>query len=207
MHNYIFKFALNYFLILIVLIINSYNSKNEILLLLFMSLLSILIIFFRVPKINTIIDNNTITSPAFGKIKKITINHTLRIVRISIFLSLTDPHIQYIPYDGYILNQTYKVGTFKPAFMFEKSKYNERMTHIIKTKIGEIKVIQIAGIIARNIISFVKINENVKKGDKLGMIKFGSRVDIIVPKLNNMKILVKENTYIKGGEPLIEFKL
>ena len=55
------------------------------------------------------------------------------------------------------------------------------------------------------IITFVKLNDKVKKGEEIGLIKFGSRVDIIVPKLDNMKILVKKNSYIKGGDPLITY--
>ena len=195
--NYIFKFGYNYFLIIVVLIINSYRINNEILLLLFMSILTILIIFFRIPKITlNKINNNVITSPAFGRVQKIIINE--KNILISIFLSLLSPHIQYIPYDGYISKQYYKKGKFELAFMFKKSNNNEKMIHEITTKIGKIKVIQIAGIIARRII-----NDKVKKGEEMGLIKFGSRVDIIVPKLDNMKILVKKNSYIKGGDPLI----
>ncbi len=199
--NYIFKFGYNYFLIIVVLIINSYRNNNEILLLLFMSILTILIIFFRIPKITLNKDNNVITSPAFGRVQKIIINE--KNILISIFLSLLSPHIQYIPYDGYISKQYYKKGKFELAFMFKKSNNNEKMIHEITTKIGKIKVIQIAGILVRSIISFIKLNDKVKKGEEMGLIKFGSRVDIIVPKLDNMKILVKKNSYIKGGDPLI----
>ena len=130
--NYIFKFGYNYFLIIIVLIINSYRINNEILLLLSMSILTILIIFFRIPKIIPNINNNVITSPAFGKVQKIIINE--KNILISIFLSILDPHIQYAPYDGYISKQDYKKGKFEPAFMFEKSNHNEKMINEITTK-------------------------------------------------------------------------
>ena len=110
--NYIFKFGYNYFLIIVVLIINSYRINNEILLLLFMSILTILIIFFRIPKITlNKINNNVITSPAFGRVQKIIINE--KNILISIFLSILDPHIQYAPYDGYISKQYYKKGKFE----------------------------------------------------------------------------------------------
>ena len=78
------------------------------------------------------------------------------------------------------------------------------MIHNIVTKIGTISVVQIAGMIARTIVPFLKQQTRVIKGEELGMIKFGSRVDIIVPIKENMKILIKQGQYVYGGQtPLI----
>ena len=158
--------------------------------------------FFKRPIVRIIRDNNIIVAPSYGRIMKI-----MRIkdqVYISTFLSLFDPHIQYIPYDGFLTNQVYKTGTFRIAFLFEKSTFNERMIHNIVTKFGTISIVQIAGMIARTIVPFLKQQTRVEKGEELGMIKFGSRVDIIIPIQKNMKILIKQGQYVYGGQtPLI----
>ncbi len=135
--------------------------------------------FFRIPVIKVVNDENAIVAPSFGRIQKI-----MKIdnqIYISIFLSVFDPHIQYVPYNGLLLSQIYKKGTFRAAFLWEKSTFNERMIHNFETRVGTISVVQIAGMIARTIIPFIFAKKDVKKGEQIGMIKFGSRVDIIVP--------------------------
>ena len=205
-HNYILKYGLKTLIISTLLLIFSSIIKNINLILISLGLIILCINFFKKPIFEKKRENNMILSPSYGRIQKI-----MKIknkVYISIFLSLFDPHIQYIPYDGFLINQVYKKGTFRAAFLFEKSTFNERMIHNIVTRVGTISVVQIAGMIARTIVSFLNELTRVKKGDELGMIKFGSRVDIIVPITNNMKILIKQGQYVYGGQtPLIQLEL
>tara|TARA_B100002049_G_scaffold42231_1_gene28754 strand:+ start:813 stop:1451 length:639 start_codon:yes stop_codon:yes gene_type:complete len=201
-YNYIFKYGLKTLIIPILMLIFGIKIYNSYIILISIGLIVICINFFKRPNFDIKKDDNIILAPSFGRIQKIMkINNN---IYISIFLSLFDPHIQYIPYDGFLINQIYKHGTFRAAFLFEKSTFNERMIHNIVTKIGTISVVQIAGMIARTIVPFLKQQTKVIKGEELGMIKFGSRVDIIVPIKENMKILIKQGQYVYGGQtPLI----
>ena len=197
-HNYIIQHGLKTLIIPILLLFFGIIIKNLYIILISIGLIAICINFFKRPNFEIEKNNNLILAPSFGRIQKIMkINNN---IYISIFLSLFDPHIQYIPYDGFLINQIYKNGTFRAAFLFEKSTFNERMIHNIVTKIGTISVVQIAGMIARTIVPFLKQQTRVVKGDELGMIKFGSRVDIIIPIQKNMKILIKQGQYVYGGQ-------
>ena len=202
MKNYILKYGKTTLIIPIIMFLIGLLFSNLYIILISIILIIICVNFFKRPIVRIIRDNNIIVAPSYGRIMKI-----MRIkdqVYISTFLSLFDPHIQYIPYDGFLTNQVYKTGTFRIAFLFEKSTFNERMIHNIQCKWGTISVVQIAGMIARKIVSFLPPKIKVSKGQELGMIKFGSRVDIIVPLSANMEILVKPGDYVKGGEtPLI----
>lgn len=201
-YNYIFKYGLKTLIIPILMLIFGIKIYNSYIILISIGLIVICINFFKRPNFDIKKDDNIILAPSFGRIQKIMkINNN---IYISIFLSLFDPHIQYIPYDGFLINQIYKHGTFRAAFLFEKSTFNERMIHNIVTKFGTISIVQIAGMIARTIVPFLKQQTRVIKGEELGMIKFGSRVDIIVPIKENMKILIKQGQYVYGGQtPLI----
>jgi len=173
-------------------------------------LLGLILFFFRgksfsLKKYN--LNENYLTSPAEGKILKIYEHNNL--VGISIFLNLHNIHIQYYPCDAIIISQIYSPGTFCPAYIFEKSKYNERLTTSMYSKFGNIYVIQYAGQVAKKIVSFHNPNDHVryKQGDPLGLIKFGSRVDLLVPKNIVKKILVAKNENVWIQQPLIEIKI
>jgi len=159
--------------------------------------------FIRVPKINPPISSHNIISPAFGQI--IRVEKTDKYVHFCIFLGLLDPHIQYIPYDGILTKTIHKQGEFNRAYIIEKSNHNERMEHTIKTKLGNIYVIQIAGMLARRIYSYIKPGSIVKQGEKLGIIKLGSRVDISIPWSPKIQILKKKGDKVRGGESVLVF--
>lgn len=202
-HSYIIQHGLKTLIIPTLLLFFGIIIKSSYIILISIGLIVICINFFKRPNFDIEKNNNVILAPSFGRIQKIMkINNN---IYISIFLSLFDPHIQYIPYDGFLINQIYKHGTFRAAFLFEKSTFNERMIHNIVTKFGTISIVQIAGMIARTIVPFLKQQTRVKKGQELGMIKFGSRVDIIVPIQEKMNILIKQGQYVYGGQtPLIK---
>jgi phosphatidylserine decarboxylase len=152
--------------------------------------------FYRDPDIDhNIFNKNHIYSPANGKILKIV--ETYKYYLITIFLNLHNVHIQYIPYDGVIKNIKHIPGKYYLASS-DCADNNEKMITTIKTDIGYIYVIQIAGKLVRRIVNFNNINDTLKVGDKLGIIKFGSRVDIQIPK-HKVKLLVKQNDIIHGG--------
>lgn len=138
---------------------------------------------------------NYIYSPADSKVTFI--KETDEYYLISTFLSPKDVHVQYIPYKSTVLYTNHIKGPKFPAFL-EKSRRNERMITSLQSDIGTIKVVQIAGILLQRVVSFVNKGDHLKTGNRLGMIKFGSRVDIYIPK-NRVKILVKKGDQIIGG--------
>lgn len=170
----------------------------------FISCLLFLLFFFRVPEINQIQTEKYVHAPCYGRIKEIV--KTDKYLQIAIFINVTDPHIQYIPYKGYLKDILYKKGEFNPAYIMKKGKYNEKMLYYINTRRGNIIVSQIAGVLARTIVPFVKKNQVVEQNEELGLIKLGSRCDIFIPIYNNMKILVKKGDYVEGTfTKIIEF--
>ena len=203
MRNYIVKFGLKTLIPPSIIFIIGMYFKNTYIIIVSLLMFSICYNFFKRPNIKVKKNKDVIVSTSFGRVQKI-----MKIdnkVYISIFLSIFDPHIQYVPYNGLLLSQIYKKGTFRAAFLWEKSTFNERMIHNFETRVGTISVVQIAGMIARTIIPFISARKDVKKGDEIGMIKFGSRVDLIVPIKGNedMKILVKQGQYVYGGETVL----
>ncbi len=162
----------------------------------FLSILMIFIYFFyRIPLNNPQINKQFIYAPSYGIIKNI--EKTNDFLHIVIFIRLHDPHIQYIPYSGFLTKILYKPGEFNPAYMIKKGKYNEKMIYHINTYRGNIIVSQIAGVLARSIIPFGKEKTTVKQNEELGLIKFGSRCDIFIPLSNPLKILVKSGDYVQ----------
>lgn len=161
-----------------------------------MTIIIFLLFFFRKPNIELVNNDSKILSPTFGTIQKIekTNFHT----KIKIFLSLFDPHYQYYPVNGQVIQTEHKKGEFNPAYIMEKSDYNERFKTVIRSKFGVVKIIQIAGQIARRIFNYSKLLHQVKQGDILGLIAFGSRVDIIIP--NYFKICCKVGDKVEGAK-------
>jgi len=116
--------------------------------------------------------------------------------KIAIFMSLFDMHVNLMPYDGKIVKICHYKGEHKPAYG-DVSK-NERMEMEIDSSIGRIKLFQIAGIFARRIVPYVKEGQFVKKGDKIGIIRFGSRVELYLPE--SCEIIVRNGQKIKAGQ-------
>ena len=175
----------------------------------FFAILSIYIFyFFRDP--NRIIPlDDFIVSPADGTITFIgETNNPLDIennnevyTKVSIFLSIFDVHVNRMPIEGTIKEIKYIPGKFINATLDKSSEQNEK--NIIKISNGTYNyfVVQIAGLIARRIVCNVNKNQDLKKGERIGIIKFGSRVDLYLPKSN--KILVSKGQKVIGGETII----
>ncbi len=122
--------------------------------------------------------------------------------RVSIFLSVLDVHINRLPADGTVTRIAYRHGRFVDASLDKASQSNERNALAIRLGSGqEIAVVQIAGLIARRIVCFVREGDAVRAGDRFGLIRFGSRTDLYLPA--GVKPLVAEGQTMIGGETVI----
>ena len=159
--------------------------------------------FFRDPERVVPLGDDILISPADGLITNIseTKDGKKKYTKVSIFLSVFNVHIQRIPISGEIVKIDYFEGKFINATLDKASEENERLKLTIKSKTNLIHVTQIAGLIARRIICNVKLKDNTNQGDRYGIIKFGSRVDIEFP--DNFDLLVSVGQQCIGGETII----
>ena len=184
------------------ILINSENIKSFIQILILIQFLLILW-FFRNPIRNIKINPELILSPADGKIviiKEVTETEFFNDKRkqVSIFLSPLDIHVNRYPVSGKIIFSKYHKGKYLVAWHPKSSDKNERTTVVIDNKkFGEVMYRQIAGAVARRIVNYAKPNKKVIQGDDSGFIKFGSRVDLLLP--IECKIRVKIGQKVKGG--------
>ena len=119
--------------------------------------------------------------------------------KISIFLNVFNVHVNRVPVSGQVTDIEYKEGKFLNANLKEASTENEQNAAVVKTKNGqEVIFVQIAGLIARRIVSDLKEDQEVKAGDRYGIIRFGSRADIYLPEKTKIKVL--EGQTMIGGE-------
>ena len=165
--------------------------------------------FFRDPDRVSINNDSFYVSPADGLITQIVetkgpselnLNET-SFTRISIFMNVFNCHVNRSPVSGSVSDIFYKPGKFVNASLDKASEENERNYFKITSKKGEeIIVVQIAGLIARRIVTQVTINENLSQGQRIGMIRFGSRVDLYI---QNKKILAQVGQNVTAGESLL----
>jgi len=165
--------------------------------------------FFRDPKRVTPVGDGIVVSPADGRISQIAaaspppeleMGSEPRI-RISIFMNVLDVHVNRAPVTGAIQTIVYKPGKFINAELDKASEDNERNGLVIRSTSGPIGVVQIAGLIARRIVCFVREGTNIAAGERFGLIRFGSRVDVYLPA--GTKPLVSEGQTALAGETVI----
>ena len=168
--------------------------------------------FFRDPERISINNDNYLTSPADGLVVQVLETNgpkelgleNKKFTKISIFMNVFDCHVNRSPCSGKVSEILYKPGKFLNATLDKASEDNERNLIKFKTNNGdEIIVVQIAGLIARRIICECSKSQTLQQGEKIGMIRFGSRVDIY---FNSFKNLVKQNQTTVAGETLIAKK-
>jgi len=170
--------------------------------------------FFRDPKRNTPLDTNLIISSADGKVclideayppEEVSINKE-KMKRICVFMNVFNVHINRSPVSGIVKDIIYKEGQFLNASLDKASEKNERSSLIISSDNGaEIVVVQIAGLIARRILGFISNNHNLYQGERFGLIRFGSRVDIYMPLDAVTKCSIGDKV-IAGESVLASFK-
>jgi phosphatidylserine decarboxylase len=165
-------------------------------------LLLFLISFFRVPKRKLSVGENLVICPADGKvvvIEEIFDEEYFRDKRlqVSIFMSPANVHQNRNPIGGEVVYNQYHKGKYLVAWNPKSSTENERQTFVIKNAKGEILAKQIAGALAKRIVNYLTIGQKVEQSAEMGFIKFGSRVDVLLPV--GTKVSVKLNQVVQGG--------
>ena len=163
--------------------------------------------FFRNPDRTIPTDEHLVVSPADGTVQDVVELEDEDFVKgpctkIIIFLSVFNVHVNRSPIAGEIKCQKYVCGRFRPAYKDEVGFENERhMLGIENEKGFRVTVTQIAGILARRIVSWVTLDDNMSKGQVYGLIKFGSCTELVVPR--NVEVLVKKGDKVRGGESVL----
>lgn len=171
-------------------------------------------LFFRDPRRVTPLRDGLVVAPADGLVSMIT--HALPpaelglgdrpLPRVSIFMSVFNCHVNRAPTAGRIERIAYRPGTFINADLDKASEDNERNSLVISTPNGRIGVVQIAGLVARRIVCFVREGQSIGAGERFGLIRFGSRLDVFLP--DGTRPLVAEGqTAIAGETVLADFRL
>ena len=164
--------------------------------------------FFRDPERHFDSKDNQLLSAADGKICFIgeenppsETQFKEKMKKVSIFMNVFNVHVNRSPVNGNIKKIIYRSGKFFNASLDKASEHNERNSFIIETNTDKIVVVQIAGLIARRILSFISEGNKIDKGDRIGLIRFGSRVDIYFPPTYDIK--VNQNDIVVAGETVI----
>ncbi|MEI6756738.1 MAG: phosphatidylserine decarboxylase [Chlorobium sp.] len=180
-------------------------SGKVVLLLITLTALLFTLYFFRDPKRTIPDEKRIIVAPADGKIILVQQQENSFTGKsstlVSIFMSPFNVHVNRIPIDGAVTHLLYHPGQFRMAFDNRSMESNEKMEIGIDN--GEIRVLfsQVSGFLARRIVCMLHIDESVKAGEKFGMIKFGSRVDIILP--HSASVVVKPGQITRAGETIL----
>ena len=162
--------------------------------------------FFRDPVRSIPQEENLVVSAADGRI--ISIEKTTdpykkrKAIKVSVFMNVFNVHSNKAPISGEIINKWYSAGKFLNASLSKSSLENERCALLIKTKNKKfVTCVQIAGLIARRILCYKKIGDNLSKGERYGFIRFGSRVDLYLPE--SATVIVKLGERVKNCESII----
>ena len=176
-----------------------------------MAILSLFTVsFFRDPARHIREDETTVLTPADGRIIKIQNlddgKNLLGVpaVKVSIFMSIFSVHVNRVPIGGRVSKIEYHSGKFLSANLDKASKQNENNRITLQTDQGhKIVFVQIAGLVARRIVCWIKEGDRVRSGQRCGLIRFGSRVDVYFPKRS--RIIVKNQQKVKAGETILGY--
>jgi len=171
-----------------------------------LGLLLFLISFFRIPNRQLTIKDGVIVAPADGKV--VVIEETTDVeyfkdkrLQVSIFMSPANVHVNRNPMDGEVVYNQYHKGKYLVAWHPKSSTDNERHSVVIKKDNTEVLVKQIAGALAKRIVNYLQVGQKVSQTDEMGFIKFGSRVDLLLPA--GTRVNVKLNQAVQGGVTVI----
>lgn len=204
--------AVSFSMFLVILLIENIYLHNFPILfyltfIIFLLLYILIIRFFRVPIFKIEINENQILCPANGKVVVIeeveeTEYFKDKRLQISVFMSPNDVHVNRYSMSGVVKYSKYHPGKFLVAWHPKSSTENERTTIVVENKKGvSILTRQIAGFVARRIVCYSKVGDIAQQGEELGFIKFGSRVDLLLPL--NVKVNVNINQKVVGGKTVI----
>lgn len=163
--------------------------------------------FFRDPERKSPQKEEAILAPADGRVllieeKEMAPFPTGGTIKISIFMSVFNCHVNRIPVSGRIEKVFYRAGKFFSANQERASAQNEQNALLLRNNEGqEISIVQVAGLIARRIVCWVRSGDSVKRGERFGMIRFGSRVDLFLP--SSVRILIHRGDKVKAGLTII----
>lgn len=167
-------------------------------------------IFFRDPNRQPA---SGLVSPADGRVMKISTDYKRQVnskwfsdasqslTHIAIFMNVTNVHVNRASLAGKVLAMEYFPGGLVPAYKPE-SEHNERLRTVLRTDIGTITITQIAGIVAKRIVPYIQPGEYLRKAQRIGIIQFGSRVDLVLPS-NRIKVIVKVGDKVHAGSSTI----
>ena len=165
-----------------------------------------IISFFRIPSRKLTLNENLIIAPADGKV--VVIEETIdeeyfkvKRLQVSIFMSPANVHVNRNPISGEVTYNKYHKGKYLVAWNPKSSTENERHSVVIKKDSTEILVKQIAGALAKRIVNYLEVGQKVNQCEELGFIKFGSRVDLLLPLGTQLNVSLNEN--VKGGVTVI----
>jgi phosphatidylserine decarboxylase len=165
-----------------------------------------IISFFRIPKRILTIDGGKVIAPCDGKV--VVIEDTFddeyfkeKRLQISIFMSPANVHVNRNAVSGQVVYSKYHKGKDLVAWHPKSSTENERHSVVIKNNSGEIMIKQIAGAVAKRIVNYLQVGQQVEQAAEMGFIKFGSRVDLLLPV--GTKVMVEMNQAVKGGLTVI----
>jgi phosphatidylserine decarboxylase len=169
-------------------------------------LLLFIISFFRIPSRKLHSGDDAVVAPADGKvvaIEEVEADEYFsdRRVQVSIFMSPLNVHVNRNPVNGDVLYSEYHKGKYLVAWHPKSSIENERHTVVYRSNGKELLIKQIAGALAKRIVNYLQAGQQVKQGDEMGFIKFGSRVDVLLPL--NAKIQVKIGQNVQGGVTVV----
>jgi len=171
-------------------------------------LTGLVINFFRDPERAVPTGDQLVTAPADGKVVAVAENlfeeRFLKkpCTRVSIFMSPLNVHVNRIPVDGTVVDVEHSAGQFHAAFLDKASEHNERNAVVVEDPRGErVLFVQIAGQLARRIVCNVGLGDRVRRGDRYGMIMFGSRLDLYLPEMVKLSVAVGER--VTAGETII----
>ncbi|MEM9104568.1 MAG: phosphatidylserine decarboxylase [Pseudomonadota bacterium] len=168
--------------------------------------------FFRDPERVTPLDDDLVISPADGRVSSITQIRPpqelglgeAELLRISVFMNVFNCHVNRAPMSGTIRDVVHRPGAFMNAELDKASEENERNSLVIDTEHGTIGVVQIAGLVARRIVCWSMAGERLDAGERFGLIRFGSRLDVYLPEGATPRVSVGQ-TAIAGETVLAEF--
>jgi phosphatidylserine decarboxylase len=159
------------------------------------------VLFFRDPERKIPSGEDLILSPADGMVKKIEKSTDGSSQLISIFMSLFSVHINRVPVDGIVKEISYKPGKFIPAFRDKASEDNEKNVIVVQNEQGNVILTQIAGSLSRRIVCNLNPGQHVNKGERFGLIHFGSLVELVLP--TSVELKVREGRRVKAGETVL----
>ena len=175
----------------------------------FLTITAIILNFFRDPERVSPDDDDALVSPADGKvilIEKVFDDKYVKehVYKVSIFMNIFNVHVNRVPFSGKVKKVIYSPGTFYSANSERSSLENESCTVIIETDTGmKLAFSQIAGLIARRIVCWAEKGDNLSKGERFGLIRFGSRVDLYLPQKTQLEI--SKGQRVVAGETVLGY--